>query len=242
MKIEVWSDYVCPFCYIGKRRLEQALEKFPHRDQVDIQFRSYELDPNTPRDQKRNINEIMADKYGLSVDEAKKMNQGIGQQAAEAGLTFNFEEMTPANTFDAHRLTHFAKTKNKEKQLTEKLLHAYFSESKYLGSHEVLADIAAETGIDRNEALTFLADETALADEVRGDEQMAQQIGVRGVPFFVINEKYGISGAQPAETFLSTLEKVWQEEQSGPVIQNLSDSDSQGGTCTDGSCDLPEQK
>ncbi len=242
MKIEVWSDYVCPFCYIGKRRLEMALEKFAHKDEVEILFNSYELDPNTPREISQSIHEIIAGKYGVSVDEAKRMNEGIRQQAAEVGLTFNFDTMIPANTFDAHRLTHFAKTQNKDKELTEKLLHAYFTESKHLGDHKILADIAAEAGIDRNEALTFLADEEALADEVRRDEQTAQQMGVRGVPFFVINQKYGISGAQPTETFLSALEKVWQEEQSGTVLQDLSGDDPQGGACADGSCDLPDQK
>lgn len=242
MKIEIWSDYACPFCYIGKRRLEQALEKFPHREQVEVQFKSYELDPNSPRDLNQDIHEMLSDKYGVSVDEAKRMNQGVGQQASEVGLTFNFDKMIPTNTFDAHRLTHFAKTKNMDKQLAEKLLYAHFTESRHLGDHEVLADIAEETGIDRNEALSFLADETALADEVRGDEQVAQQMGVRGVPFFVINQKYGISGAQPTETFLSALEKVWQEEHSTPVLQDLSGSDSQGAACSDGSCDLPDKK
>lgn len=242
MKIEVWSDYVCPFCYIGKRRLEMALEKFAHKDEVEVLFNSYELDPNTPRDIGQSIHEIIAGKYGVSVDEAKRMNEGIRQQAAEVGLTFNFDTMIPTNTFDAHRLTHFAKTQNKDKELTEKLLQAYFTESKHLGDHKILAHIAAEAGIDRNEALAFLADEEALADEVRRDEQAAQQMGVRGVPFFVINQKYGISGAQPTETFLSALEKVWQEEQSGTVLQDLSGDNPQGGACADGSCDLPDQK
>ncbi|VEF49637.1 protein disulfide isomerase [Bacillus freudenreichii] len=242
MKIEVWSDYACPFCYIGKRRLEQALEKFPHRDQVEVNFKSFELDPNAPRDISQSIHEILASKYGMSVEEAKRMNEGMRQQAAEVGLTFNFDTLIPTNTFDAHRLTHFSKSKNKEAELTEKLLRAYFTESKHLGDREVLADIAQEAGIDREEVLEFLADETSLANEVRGDEQMAQQMGVGGVPFFVINQKYGISGAQPTETFLSALEKVWQEEQSGPVIQELSGDNSQGGACADGSCDLPEQK
>ncbi|WP_144460660.1 DsbA family oxidoreductase [Siminovitchia fortis] len=240
MKIEVWSDYACPFCYIGKRRLEKALETFDHRDQVDVQFKSFELEPEAPRVSDESMYEKLAGKYGISVDEAKRMNEGIRRQAAEEGLTFNFDTMIPTNTFDAHRLAHFAESKNKEKEVHEKLLHAYFTESKHLGDHEVLADIAAEAGIDRDETLAFLADETALVDEVRNDEQASQLIGVRGVPFFLINRKYGISGAQPIDTFLAALEKVWQEESSEPILQNLGSGDA--GACVDGSCDLPDEK
>ncbi|KRG12341.1 DsbA family oxidoreductase [Lederbergia galactosidilytica] len=241
MKIEVWSDFVCPFCYIGKRRLEQALEKFPQKDEVEVEFRSYELDPTTAKNQDKTIHEALAMKYGMSVDEAKKMNEGVGEQAKGVGLNFQFDTMVPANTFDAHRLAHFAKTKAKDKEITERLLHAYFTEGKRLSDHDVLAELAVEVGLERNEVFEVLQDETAYADDVRYDENTAQQIGVRGVPFFVVNQKYAISGAQPMETFVGALEKVWQEEKAAPVLQDLS-GDADDAACVDGNCVIPNDK
>ncbi|MBS4202015.1 DsbA family oxidoreductase [Bacillus sp. FJAT-49732] len=241
MKIEVWSDFVCPFCYIGKRRLEEALSKFPHRDKVEVAFRSFELDPNTPKEQNENIHEILAVKYGMSVDEAKRMNEGVGEQAKTVGLTFNFEHMVPTNTFDAHRLAHFAKLQGKDAALTEVLLKAYFTDSKKLSDKETLEDLAVTVGLEREQVMSVLNDENAFADDVRYDERTAQQIGVRGVPFFVINQKYAISGAQATETFLGALEKVWQEENSAPVLQDLSE-DVDGASCEDGNCAIPTDK
>lgn len=238
MKIEVWSDYACPFCYIGKRRLEKALEQFAHREQVKVEFKSFELDPEAPRDTDKSNDERLAEKYGMSMEKAKEMGENIRQQAAEAGLDFRFDTLIPTNTFDAHRLTHFAKTKGKNQLLTEKLLYAHFTESKHLGDHSVLADIAEASGLGREEALAVLKDESAYAEEVRHDERTAQQMGVRGVPFFVINQKYGISGAQPTGTFLNALQKVWDEERQAPILQDLGD---EGGACRDGSCDIPEK-
>lgn len=240
MKIEVWSDFVCPFCYIGKRRLEKALENFAHRDQVEVEFKSFELDPNSPKDNEKSIHEAIAAKYGMSIEEAKKTNEGIGQQAESVGLSFNFDHMIPTNTFDAHRLAHFAKTKDKDSVLTEKLLHGYFTESKRLSDYNTLADIAEEVGLVREEALAVLNDPQAFASDVRSDENVAQQIGVRGVPFFVVNQKYAISGAQPTETFLGALEKVWQEENATPVLQDLSEVDD--ASCVDGNCAVPDKK
>jgi predicted DsbA family dithiol-disulfide isomerase len=240
MKIEVWSDYVCPFCYIGKRRLEMALAQFPHKDQVEVEFKSFELDPNSPRNTGESIHEVLAKKYGMSVEQAKQSNRGVGQQAASVGLTFNFDEMKPTNTFDAHRLAKFAKTLGKEKELSEKLLYAYFTESKHIGDHETLADIAVSSGLDREKALAVLQDQNAFASEVKLDEALAQQYGVRGVPFFVINQKYAISGAQPLETFTGALQKVWEEESASPVFEDLSTDEDV--SCADGSCVIPEQK
>ncbi|NRD80223.1 DsbA family oxidoreductase [Bacillus sp. BRMEA1] len=239
MKIEVWSDYVCPFCYIGKRRLDMALEQFPHKDQVVVEFKSFELDPNAPKYTSGTIHEALAKKYGMSVEQAKQANQGVGQQAASVGLAFHFDEMKPTNTFDAHRLEKYAKSQGKEKEVAEKLLYAYFTESKHLGEHEILADIAAAAGLDRRKALEVLEDPNAFANDVRLDEDLAQQYGVRGVPFFVINQKYAISGAQPLEAFTNALEKVWQEESTAPVFQDLSSEEDV--SCTDGSCAIPDK-
>ncbi|MFP5110312.1 DsbA family oxidoreductase [Neobacillus sp. C211] len=240
MKIEVWSDYVCPFCYIGKRRLEVALDQFPHRDQVEVEFKSFELDPNSPKNIGQNIHEVLAKKYGMSVEKAKEANQGVGQQAATVGLKFNFDEMKPTNTFDAHRLAKFAKTQGKEAAVSEMLLHAYFTESKHIGDIETLTDLAEAAGLNRQEVLQVLNDKEAYATDVRQDESLAQQYGVRGVPYFVINQKYAISGAQPTETFMGALQKVWEEESPTPVLKDLSTEDDV--SCADGSCAIPEKK
>lgn len=239
MKIEVWSDYVCPFCYIGKRRLELALEQFPHQDQVEVEFKAFELDPNSLTYSGQNIHEVLAKKYGMSIEQARQSNQGIGQHAASVGLAFNFDEMKPTNTFDAHRLAKFAKSQGKEAEVSEKLLYAYFTESKLISDHDTLADIAEAAGLDREKVLEVLSDQNAYKSEVRTDEALAQQYGVQGVPFFVINQKYAISGAQPLETFQGALQKVWEEEAPKPVFQDLStDSDL---SCADGSCSIPDK-
>ncbi|MFP7492893.1 DsbA family oxidoreductase [Terribacillus saccharophilus] len=236
MKIEVWSDFVCPFCYIGKRQLELALEKFEHRDSVDIEFKSFELDPNAGVYNGKSIHEALAEKYGMSIGQAKVNNMQIGQRAAEVGLTFNFEEMKPTNTLHAHRLAKFAATKGQEKVITEKLLYAYFTESKNLSEAETLLDIAEATGLDRKEAADVLNNESLHLNEVRADEQLAQRYGISGVPFFIFNDKYTISGAQPLETFIGALNQVWKEENEQPKFKNFGSGDA--GVCTDDNCSI----
>ncbi|WP_053217017.1 DsbA family oxidoreductase [Virgibacillus senegalensis] len=239
MKIEVWSDFVCPFCYVGKRRLEMALEQFPHKDEVEVEYKSFELDPTAPKYTDQSIYEALAAKFQSSEAQVREMNKGLIQQAAEIGLTYNYDDMKPTNTFDAHRLAKFARTLGKEKELTENLLHAYFTDSKNVGDTETLADIAEATEIDRNKALEVLNDETAFADEVRTEERTAQQIGATGVPFFVVNQKYSISGAQPLETFKGALEQIWEEEKPKPQFQDLSLDGGNGAVCTDDGCAIP---
>jgi predicted DsbA family dithiol-disulfide isomerase len=242
MKIEVWSDFVCPFCYIGKRRLEEALSQFPHRDGVEVEFKSFELDPNSPAYSGKGIHDSLASKYGMSIEQAKQANQNVGQQAATVGLTFNFEDMKPTNTFNAHRLAKFAKTQGKEAVITEKLLYAYFTESKNVGDLETLADIAVASGLDREESLKVLQDEKAFANDVRIDQSIAQQYQITGVPFFIINQTYAISGAQPTSTFAGALQKVWEEENPAPVLQDLSTVNAEDASCVDGNCIIPERK
>ncbi|KAB7707821.1 thioredoxin domain-containing protein [Bacillus aerolatus] len=241
MKINVWSDFVCPFCYIGKRRLEAALDKFPHKDQVTIQFKSFELDPNAAKEAGKNIHEVLAAKYGMSIEQAKAANANVGEQAASAGLTFNFDKMKPTNTLDAHRLAKFAGEKGKEAELTERLLKAYFTDSLFISDHNVLAEIAGEVGLNKEEVLAFLASDR-FTEEVRTDEEEARQLGVQGVPFFVFNDKYAVSGAQPVEAFTSALQKVWEEETGKPVLQNLSVDSVSGAFCTDEGCDVPDER
>ncbi|WP_416828693.1 DsbA family oxidoreductase [Ectobacillus polymachus] len=236
MKIEVWSDIACPFCYIGKRRLEEALAQFPHKDQVEVEFKSFELDPNASLNNGRSIYEEFSMKYGMSIEQAKQTTKGIAQQAATVGLTFNFKEMKPTNTFNAHRLIKWAKRNGKEAAIIEKLLYAYFTESKDLGSIETLADIAEESCLDRKEALRVLNDKKLNANDVRQDEVAAEQFGIRGVPYFIINQKYGISGAQPTETFAGALQKVWEEENPAPKLQDLSLDSGDDACCADGRC------
>ncbi|WP_075981859.1 DsbA family oxidoreductase [Bacillus massilinigeriensis] len=243
MKIEVWSDFVCPFCYIGKRRLELALSQFPHKESVEIEFKSFELDPYSPKYSGKSIHEALAEKYRMSIEQAKEANENIGRQAASVGLTFNFETMKPTNTFDAHRLAKLAKEKGKEKEVTEKLLFGYFTQSVNLGDHKVLADIAESAGMNREEVIATLEDEIAYANDVRIDESIAQQYQITGVPFFIINQKYAISGAQPTETFANALQKVWEEENPKPIFEDLSGAGAEGTICdADGNCVIPNQK
>ncbi|HIE6633594.1 DsbA family oxidoreductase [Bacillus luti] len=242
MKIEVWSDFVCPFCYIGKRRLEMALEQFPHRDNVEVEFKSFELDPNTPVYSGTSINEVLASKYGISIEEAKRNNVQLGNHAASMGLNFNFEEMKPTNTFDAHRLAKFAKDQGKEKEITENLLFAYFTESQNLSDVEVLAAIAEKSGLDKQEALNVINNKSAYANDVRVDEAIAQQYQISGVPYFIVNQKYAISGAQPLETFIGALQQVWEEENPAPKLQEFSSDEGSNMSCTDGSCSVPSKE
>lgn len=242
MKIEVWSDFVCPFCYIGKRRLEMALDQFPHKDEVEVEFKSFELDPNSAVYSGKSIHEALASKYGMTIEQAKQNNSQIGQQAANVGLTFNFENMKPTNTFDAHRLAKFAKVHGKEKVVTESLLHAYFTESKNLSELETLADIAEAAGLDRQETLQVLNDKTAYANDVRIDEGIAQQYQVTGVPYFIVNQKYAISGAQPLETFVGALQQVWEEENPTPKLQSLNPEGANDAFCADGNCVVPSKE
>lgn len=240
MKIEVWSDFVCPFCYIGKRRLEQALEQFEHRDEVVVEFKSFELDPNTPLYAGQNIHQVIAKKYGMQEEQARRNNDQLGQQALAVGLKFDFDGMKPTNTFDAHRLFKYAQAQGNDKVLTEKLLHAYFTEGRLISDMGTLAEIAEQSGIDRAEAERVLHDKSAYETDVRADEQLAAQFGITGVPFFIINRKYAISGAQPLETFASALKQIWEEENAGPVLQQFgSGGQDDAAICTDTECAVP---
>lgn len=241
MKIEIWSDFVCPFCYIGKRRLEVALEKFEHKEEVELIFRSFELDPTAKKIYDETLHEIIAKKYGISVEQAKASNKQIIEQAKSLGLNYNFDDIIPTNTFDAHKLSHYAKTEGKMKELSERLLKAYFVESLNISDYEVLANLASEIGLDRNKALSVLESDD-YAKDVRKDEERAATLRITGVPYFIFNNKYAVSGAQPPELFLEVLEKVQKEELSSPVIEFLSKDQSKddynSGNCSDGKCEI----
>lgn len=210
MKIEIWSDYVCPFCYIGKRRLEEALEQTGLGEKAEVVFKAYELDPNSPAVSDTLMTEVLAKKYGMSVEEAKKMTDNVVDQAKSVGLNYNFDVMTPANTFNAHRLAKLAEQEGFDKTVSESLLKAYFIDGEKIGAEDVLLRIAEEAGISRDRAKAVL-DSDEFADDVKMDIAEAQQIGVKGVPFFVIDRKYAISGAQPAEAFANALRQAAEE-------------------------------
>lgn len=232
MKVEIWSDVACPFCYIGKRSFEEALSQFPDKDQVEVVYRSFELDPKTPKDIEQDVHDMLAAKYGMTRDKAKEMGQNVSNMAEAIGLTFEFDTMILTNTFDAHRLTHHAAKYDKRPDMTEQLFKAYFTDSKHVGDHEILAGLAENIGLNKQEALNVLAS-TEYTTEVRADEHEAQQLGVTGVPFFVINRKFGISGAQSADYFLNALKQAWAEEPKLTILHN-----EDGSVCTDDGCSV----
>jgi len=210
MQVEIWSDVVCPWCYLGKRYFEQALERFPHRDEVEVIYRSFELDPSAPPGVTTPTAETLASKYGLGLEQAHEAQRQMERRAAQAGLTFRMEDLRSGNTRDAHRLLQLARARGRQAELAERLHRAYFTDQASIFDHSALASFAADVGLDRDEALAVLAS-GEYGEAVEADEEVARSFGVSGVPFFVIDRRYGISGAQPAETIAAVLERVWAE-------------------------------
>lgn len=211
MKIEIWSDFSCPFCYIGKNRLEKALESFSHPEDLEVVFRSFELDPGAPRDTESSIHELLAVKYGLSLEQAKESNQNVAAQAKTEGLTYRFDTIIPTNTFDAHRLMHYASEQGKAREMSERLFRAYFTDSLHIGDRDTLARLAQEIGLNEQEVSNIL-ERNDYAEQVREDEREARQLGIRGVPFIVFRGKYAVSGAQPLEIFQGALQRAWEDQ------------------------------
>ncbi|MBD8523150.1 DsbA family oxidoreductase [Lysinibacillus fusiformis] len=235
MKIEIWSDYVCPFCYIGKKQLEQAIEDTGFGGQVELVYRSYQLDPNTPVDSNITVYESLAKKYGMTLEKAKEMTLGVTARAKEVGLNYDFSNLMEENTLKAHRLVKWAEQQGDVTALVEALLHSHFIEGKRIGQEDVLLDIAEQVGLQRAEVAKILAVDE-FKNEVEADIQEGLQLGVRGVPFFVLNRKYGISGAQPQEVFEDTIRKVAEEEGLQPGLKMAGMDDA--GVCTDDNCKL----
>lgn len=235
MKIEIWSDFVCPFCYLGKRRLEMALDQFPHQEHVKIEFKSYELDPHAEKDYNMNYFSLLANKYEMTIEKARMMTEEVQKQAQDIGLAFNFELMQPTNTFDAHRLVKYAMKQGKDNDMVERILKAYFIQSENIGNHVTLENLAYDIGLDRDEVESVLVT-NAYARAVRDDEDEARQLGVQGVPFFVFNEMYAVSGAQPPEVFLEVLEKIWADMKDHPE-RKLSMRGSETTYCCGDDCD-----
>lgn len=209
MKVDIWSDVRCPFCYIGKRKFEAALAQFEHKDQVEIEWHSFELDPNAETLPGENPAQHLADKYGRSLEWAEEMQSNVTETAAAVGLTFHLDKSVIANSFDAHRLIQLAKTEGLGDEIEEQLFLAYFTHSKNISDHQTLVEIGTSIGLDKFSIEAMLKG-TDFTDEVRYDEQTAQQIGVKGVPFFVFDQKLAVSGAQAPETFLAAMNQAVQ--------------------------------
>ncbi|MGN6531587.1 MAG: DsbA family oxidoreductase [Ginsengibacter sp.] len=232
MKIKIWSDVRCPFCYVGKRKFEMALEKFEHKNKVEVEWQSFELDPNLDTNPNVNATAHLAEIKGISLQQAKEMQGYVLQAAKEVGLDFNFDKSVVANSFNAHRLIQFAKSKGLGNEIEEALFQAHFIDGKNIDDKVALAEIAAAIGLDESETKKMLTSDD-FTKEVRQDENQAGAFGIRGVPFFVLNNKYAVSGAQSPETFLQALEQTWQEseQEKKPVIINEGQSCSVDGNC-----------
>lgn len=212
VSVEIWSDIACPWCYVGKRRFEAALAGFEQRGQVQLRWRSFELDPAAPRVQDGDASyaERLAKKYSTTIDKAQEMIRTMTDTAAGEGLDFDFERIRPGNTFDAHRLVHLARGHGQQDEAKERLFRAYLSEGEAIGERDVLVRLAGELGLDPQDTQRMLASDE-LEGEVRADEDRARILGISGVPFFVVGGRYSASGAQSPDLLLRMLQKAWSE-------------------------------
>jgi len=210
MKVDIWSDVRCPFCYIGKRKFEAALEQFEHKDKIEVEWHSYELDPNAETTPEISAYEYLADKYGRSKEWAIETHEQVKETAAAIGLDFNFDISVVANSFDAHRLIQLAKSMGLGDEAEEQLFKAHFTDGVNISDHQSLVEIGVKIGLDKLSVQTMLSS-TDFTDEVRYDENAAQTIGIKGVPFFIFNQKLAVSGAQSPETFLGALNQAFQK-------------------------------
>ncbi len=211
MKVEIWSDVVCPWCYIGKRRFEAALAQFEHADEVTVTWRSFELDPQAPAETARERAQRLADKYGVTLDRAREMEHNVTAVAAAEGLDYHLDIARSANTFDAHRLIHLAAEPDLGEAMKERLLRAYFTEGRLISDHGTLVELAGDVGLDPAEAQAMLESDR-FADAVREDELTAQRFGFTGVPTFVVDRAIAVSGAQPPEVLLQLLEQAHENQ------------------------------
>lgn len=234
MKVEIWSDFVCPFCYIGKRKFEHALEQFQHSDDIDVEWLSFELQPGLQTDGSNNQYEHLAESKGWTLEYSKNVHAQLTETAKAAGLEYNFDKAIPANTFNAHRLSHLAAGYKLQDEVEERLFRAHFTDGKDLNDNETLVELGVEIGLPEGKIRDMLQSDL-YADEVQKDKEAARQVGVQGVPFFVFNDKHSVSGAQPSELFLATLQKAYKEfkeENTPPATANAD-----GAFCSvDGNC------
>ena len=230
MNVEIWSDVVCPWCYIGKRRFEAALARFEHADEVSVTWRSFELNPRAPRRPDGSMAELLAAKYGSSVTDAERRLGELDRLAAADGLTYHLAATTGGNTFDAHRLIHLGTEQGRGDEVKEALFHAYFTELQPIGEPAVLTRAAIGAGLDPDE-VAAVVDSDRFAEQVRDDERRAEDIGVTGVPFFVIDGTFAVPGAQDTEVFLSTLRRAWAKRHPLTMVDGT-----EAGTCSGDVC------
>ena len=207
MKVEIWSDIACPWCYIGRRRFENALNTFEHRDQVEVIWRSYQLDPSAPRDYAGNVNDMLSQRYGMSRQKAEATHARVTALAAIEGLDYHMDLAHPVNSLDAHRLIHLAAQHQLQSEMKERMQKAYFTDGMVISDLETLVQLAVDVGLDADETRQMLASK-AFTAEVHEDVERGQAFGCNGVPYFVFDEKYAVSGAQPSELFSTALNNV----------------------------------
>lgn len=212
LHVDIWSDIACPWCYVGKRRLEQALKEFPHADQVNVVWHAFELDPSAPKERDPSLShaERLAKKYGMSVAQASQRTEQLRRIAEAEGLAFDFEHIRSGNTFDAHRLIRLARDRGLQLAAEERFFKAYLEEGALMSDHATLARLAAEVGLDAGEVADVLASDQ-YAEAVRADERQAHQLGISGVPCFVLDGRFAVSGAQSSQVLLSALHQAWSE-------------------------------
>lgn len=232
MKVEIWSDIMCPFCYIGKRKFETALANFQGSEQIEIEWKSFQLDPEMKTETGKSINQYLAERKGWTLEYAKQVNAQVTDMAKEVGLSYDFDKAVVANSFDAHRAIQLAKRNKLGDRMEEALFKAYFTDGKDISDKTVLIDLGVSIGLKKEELEVALFT-NQFSDEVEQDIRLAQQIGVRGVPFFVIDRKYAISGAQSPEVFLNALNKVVNEknEELEKTNTNTNQSCDMNGNC-----------
>ncbi|WP_329194226.1 MULTISPECIES: DsbA family oxidoreductase [unclassified Streptomyces] len=234
MRVEIWADVACPWCYVGKARFTKGLAGFAHRDEVEVVFRSFELDPNGPKGVTVPVVEMLAEKYGRTLDEARGMEEHGAASARGEGLEYRVEGRDNGNTFDIHRLLHLAAARGRQEELLDLVYRANFADERSVFDPEVLVALAVEAGLEEAQARTVLADDHAYAEDVRADEREAAELGANAVPFFVLDRRYGISGGQPAEVFTQALEQAWAGREVTPP-------EAEGGEACepDGECAVP---
>jgi predicted DsbA family dithiol-disulfide isomerase len=220
MKIEVWYDFVCPLCYIGKKRLEIALDKFNYEDKVELVFKSFEISAFS--EDNETMNEITARKFHITLEEAKASNHYLVEKAKAVGLDFNIDEVIPKNTFDAHRVLHYAKAENKMEEMAERISKAHFVDAFDISDHFILASLAGEVGLNSEKVISMLESDQ-YREEVKKDEETASGLGIDGVPCYIINRKIVVKGAQPPELFLEILEKARDDEIAAASAQSIMD-------------------
>lgn len=234
MKVEIWSDVMCPFCYVGKKHFENALAQLPFKDKIEVEWKSFQLDPTLPVDgASESTIEYLVKRKGMPKEQIEGMMNHLDQVGSTVGIEFRQDISIPVNTFRAHRLIHFAQSKGKGNEMEEALFFAHFTAGKNVGNIDVLTEIATSIGLNKEEVLALLHSEE-LTQEVKNDIDEAQALGISGVPFFVVDRKYGISGAQPIDTFAEALTQAYQESQ--PKFEMKGNQDA--NACGPEGCDV----